>query len=145
MRPIAAVSAGYFGDRFKHSLIIKWLFALVILGSLTLASGWLIRVSYLAVALNIAALSLGIYGLRGLYYALLQEAQIPMSLTGSAVGFISVVGYTPDVFMGLLMGWILDSHPVKLGHQYLFASLALFAFLGLATTLLFAKTTEKTL
>ncbi len=41
--------------------------------------------------------------------------QIPYVHMGTAVGIISVIGYTPDVFMGPLMGYLLDHFPGLVG------------------------------
>lgn len=71
---------------------------------------------------------------------MLEEGHVPFSDTGSAVGIVSVVGYTPDVFMGPLMGGLLDRWPGKLGHQYVFAALALFSLIGVIASILFWRT-----
>lgn len=142
MRPIAAALAGYLGDKFIHSQITKLCFGILIIGSLVIASGLLSANLFLLIALTIASTSLGIYGLRGLYYSLFQESKIPLSYTGAAIGFISVIGYTPDIFMGPLMGVILDNNPGELGHQYLFAVLAIFGVIGLISAVLFKKETH---
>jgi hypothetical protein len=89
------------------------------------------------IILTIATTSVGIYGLRGIYYALFQEAKVPLVITGSAAGLVSVVGYTPDIFMGPLMGWVLDRSPGAAGHQHLFTILAGFSVLGFVFTMLF--------
>ena len=81
--------------------------------------------------LSIASMSVGIYGLRGLYFALLEESKIPIHLTGSAVGIISVLGYTPDIFMGPVMGSLLDNNPGAEGHHLLFFLLSGFSVLGM--------------
>ena len=143
MRPIGAIAAGYLGDRFIHSNIVKYAFIIMTIGAIILASGILEHTAFAFVAISIAATSLGIYGLRGLYYALFQESKIPLSYTGAAIGFISVVGYTPDVFMGPLMGAILDNNPGSLGHQYLFAVLSVFGVIGLVAASLFKSNSTK--
>ena len=51
-------------------------------------------------------------------------------MTGTAVGIISVVGYTPDIFMGPVMGILLDNNPGLVGHQQVFLLLAAFAAVG---------------
>ena len=139
VRPIAAVAAGVLGDRFGHSKMTSISFVILILGSLVITSDILQPDPFILIAITIASTSLGIYGLRGLYYALFQESKIPLSITGSAIGFISVIGYTPDVFMGPLMGVILDNNPGVLGHQYLFGVLVLFGIVGLTSSLLFRR------
>ena len=58
---------------------------------------------------------------------------VPVAWTGTAVGLVSLVGYTPDVFFGPVMGHILDTHPGVTGHQYLFTMLAAVAVVGAVT------------
>ena len=96
-------------------------------------------------ALGIAVLAAtlaGIYGLRGIYFAIMQEANIPVGATGAAVGIISVVGYTPDIFMSPLMGYLLDTFPGALGHRYVFGLLLFFGALGLLAAVLFRLVTK---
>ncbi|MEM7381810.1 MAG: helix-turn-helix transcriptional regulator [Bacteroidota bacterium] len=55
---------------------------------------------------------------------------------GSAVspfglGIMSIIGYTPDVFMSPLMGYLLDSSPGSQGHQYVFLIMTIFGVVGL--------------
>ena len=142
MRPLAAILAGLLGDRFIHSKITRHSFILMILGAMLIASGILHEAIFAFVAVSIASTSLGIYGLRGLYYALFQESKIPLSYTGAAIGFIAVVVYTPDIFMGPLMGVLLDNNPGALGHQYVFGLLAIFGIMGLIATILFGSATK---
>ena len=71
-----------------------------------------------------------IFGLRGLYFALFQEAKVPVAVTGTAVGLVSVLGFTPDIFVGYIGGVLLDRSPGLAGHQHFFLFLAAFAALG---------------
>jgi nitrate/nitrite transporter NarK len=137
MRPIAAVAAGFLGDRLIHSKIIALCFMIMLLGSIAIATGFLNAGMEFMIIVTLASVSAGIYGLRGLYYALFQESGLPILFTGSATGLVSVIGYTPDIFMGPIMGVLLDNNPGALGHQYLFALVGVFALVGLFTTYLF--------
>jgi len=38
----------------------------------------------------------------------MELGDIPLLATGTAVGLISIVGYTPDVFSGPLIGYLLE-------------------------------------
>jgi len=87
--------------------------------------------------LNMALTALGIYAVRALYFAILKQASIPLGFTGTAVGIVSLVGYTPDVFMSPWMGHMLDSNPGETGHQYVFLVLSGFALVGFITSVLF--------
>ncbi|NQZ75122.1 MAG: MFS transporter, partial [Ekhidna sp.] len=139
VRPLAAIAAGLLGDYFLHSKTVIACFVIMLVGSMIIASGILQPGMEFFIILTITSTSVGIYGLRGLYYALFQEAKLPLSITGSAAGVVSVIGYTPDVFFGPLMGWILDSNPGAIGHQYLFAVLAIASIFGLVFTIWFKR------
>ena len=71
-----------------------------------------------------------IFGLRGLYFALFEEASVPPAVTGTAVGLVSFIGYTPDVFVAYVGGVLLDRSPGLVGHQHFFLFLAAFAAIG---------------
>jgi MFS family permease len=137
IRPFAALGAGLLADYTKPSISIIISFGLLLLGSAVIALGYLEPGMDVMIILTIAATSAGIYALRGVYFALFQEAKIPLAYTGMAVGIVSFVGYTPDIFMGPLMGYLLDSNPGTLGHQHVFALLGGFSALGLITVLVF--------
>ncbi len=78
---------------------------------------------------------MAVYSLRGVYFALIQETKIPAYLTGTAVGLISLIGYTPDVFFNSIAGRILDANPGFTGYQNYFIMLASISIFGLLATL----------
>ena len=83
-------------------------------------------------------------GLRsGIYFAIFDDAGVPPALTGTAVGLVSVVGYTPDIFMGPINGYLTDTYPGAQGHEYFFGVLAGFAVIGLVCTLLFQRLAQR--
>lgn len=135
IRPVFAVAIGFLGDWWRPGKALALCFLLMLAGSLALAlfnfSGALAVMFFVSVV----SMSIGIYGLRALYFAVMNDGGIPLALTGTAVGLISLVGYTPDVFWGPVMGYLLDSAPGVQGHQRLFAALSLFALVGWAATL----------
>ena len=143
IRAVTAVAAGYLGDRIDSSRVIAWGFGIVIAGSALIASGWLAPgVAWMLIA-TITATGVGIYALRGVYFALLAEGAVPLAFTGSAIGVVSLVGFTPDVFMGPLMGVLLDNSPGVVGHQHVFAVVAAFGVVGLAATIAFRRVTQR--
>ena len=52
---------------------------------------------------------IAVYALRGIYFSLIEESRVDRRITGSAVGLISVLGFTPDIFFGAITGRILDA------------------------------------
>jgi MFS family permease len=143
MRPIAAIAAGYLADRTSAGLMTVVSFALLAVGSLVLGCD-LIHAGMVGIFLmTIICASLGIFALRGLYYAIMKEGKIPVAFTGSAVGLVSVVGYTPDIFMGPVMGYLLDRSPGPTGHQHVFLVVFGFAIAGLAGSVAFRHLTHQ--
>lgn len=142
MRPLAAVAAGIVADRLGAGRITLLCFVLLALGSSVLAAGNISAATPTLFLIGVVATSLGVFALRGLYYAIMQEGRVPLAITGSAVGVVSLVGYTPDVFMGPLMGYLLDSAPGALGHQRVFWVVTGFAVLGAISALLFQRVTR---
>lgn len=142
MRALVAILAGWLTGRVNASRIIGIGFALCITGSGLVASGLLEREPVLLL-INLSLLMVGIYGIRALYFALIHEARIPILYTGTAVGVISVLGFTPDIFMSPWMGFLLDNNPGPEGHHKVFAVLALFSALGLVAGITFIYHTTK--
>jgi nitrate/nitrite transporter NarK len=142
VRPFAAITAGLLADRVGTGRMTLLSFALIAVGSTVLASGMITQGLYMLFLLTIVCASLGIFSLRGLYFAIMKESRIPLAFTGSAVGFVSLIGYTPDVFMGPLMGWLLDRSPGAAGHQHVFWVVTGFALLGIVTSVLFQRVTR---
>jgi len=132
LRPVAALLAGLLADRFRASASLTALFILAALSYVYLGraeGGAGLRGIVVAnLALSVAA----VYGLRGVYFAAMEEARVPLRHTGGAVGLISVVGYTPDIFFAPIAGRLLDAAPGLPGHQHYFLLLAGIAAVGAA-------------
>ena len=130
LRPVAALLAGLLADRFRASASLAVLFVLAAMSYvyLGLADGEasLRGIIVANLALSVAA----VYGLRGVYFAAMEEARVPLQHTGGAVGLISVVGYTPDIFFAPIAGRLLDASPGLAGHQHYFLLLAAIATVG---------------
>jgi hypothetical protein len=66
-----------------------------------------------------------------------------LAITGTAVGFISVVGYTPDIFAGPLMGYFLDANPGAVGLEHTFWLMAGFSVVGLVASVVLWRCSGK--
>jgi sugar phosphate permease len=145
MRPVAAVGAGLIADRWGVTRMTAICFALLGLSSAAMAGGIFRPGMSFAFFLTVLTASATLFALRGLYFAIMEEGRVPFGLTGTAVGLVSVIGYTPDVFMGPLMGYLIDRTPDASGHYHVFAVIGGFAVLGFVTTLLFWAVTHRQL
>jgi MFS family permease len=129
LRPAAALAAGLLADRWRASASLGVLFVLAAASYAWLgtAVGGAARGVLLG---NLLVSVAAVYGLRGVYFAALEESRVPLGQTGGAVGLISVVGYTPDVFFAPIAGRLLDAAPGATGHRHYFLLLAAIAALG---------------
>ncbi len=137
LRPVFPLLAGFLADRWGSAFkTMTTLFASMLVGGIGIAAATGIETSLVLLFLFPLLVSLlGIYGLRGVYFAGMAEAQIPSALTGTAVGIMSVIGYLPDVFFSPLMGWILDTYPARHAHVLVFLLVALAALIGAVAAL----------
>ena len=135
MSPPSALIAGFVSDKVGIAKSVIVLFFVLIVSFVIFA--FLPGIpSFLPVMLiNVAIASFAIFALRAIYYALLEEGGIPVVVTGTATGFISMIGLTPDIFMPLLGGIFLDSMPTIEGYRAFFISVAVICGLGLAASI----------
>lgn len=141
MKPIAALSAGLISDKFGIAKSVAFLFV-VLIASFSLFALMPGAPSLLVVMIvNVAIASLAVFALRGIYFALLEEGGIPIAVTGTATGVISVIGFTPDIFMPLLGGELLDRFPGPEGYRLFFLTVAGICTVGLGATLILIRVT----
>ncbi len=139
MRPIAAISAGVLADRISSPKMTMFCFVLLFIAGLLMGFGPVESQKSMVVLITIVTTGMGVFALRGLYFAIMEEGNIPLSFTGTAVGLASIVGYLPDIYMAPIMGILIDNNPGSLGHQYVFMLLAAFAFVGFIAAYRFSR------
>jgi len=139
LKPLSALGAGFLADKVGVSKTVAWSFGILILsfGVFIFTPGNPHLIMILIV--NTAVASIAIFALRGVYFALLEEGNIPLIVTGTAAGVASVIGFTPDIFMPMLGGVLLDRYPGGWGYRYLFAVIVGLCLLGLLASLVILK------
>ncbi|WP_422348360.1 MFS transporter [Flagellimonas sp.] len=131
LRPTIGVLVGLLVDRFRITLWLVYSFGACILGGILFGSGIIGPSTTSLFFMSVVIVAAGIYAARALYFGVMQKGKIPLMLTGTAVGLISLIGYTPDIFAGPAYGILLDAHKgEELGHQNVFWMLTGFSMLG---------------
>ncbi len=130
IRPIIGVTIGFLADRWQTTALLFMSFIVSFLGALLFALGFVSASTTLLFFLSILIVASGVYAARCLYFAVMEKGRIPLELTGTAVGLISLIGYTPDIFAGPVMGMFLDDSKGIAGHQQVFLMLAVFSLIG---------------
>ncbi len=138
-RPFAALALGLLGDRFGISRMALVCFVLLIISHSLFAFTGAALGTLSMILLNTLVTGIAIFGLRGLYFGLLGEGKIPLAATGTAVGLVSVIGYTPDVYIAAVAGYLIDQNPGLGGFQHLFILLVGFSVVGALAAIAFDR------
>ncbi|MGI9270846.1 MAG: MFS transporter [Woeseiaceae bacterium] len=129
MRPIGAATAGFAGDFFNRERVLA---GLMLLATISLASLVVLPTTAGKFALLGIVLAIGIltYAVRGIYWATLESCDVSNRVKGFAIGVISLIGYSPDVYLPLANNAILARYPDKLGYSIYFLGIAVMGLLG---------------
>lgn len=138
MRPIGAIAAGFVGDLISPSKVLSIL--------LVLASGSLAMMAFLPamtapVILLAIVLLVGLltYAVRGLYWATLGECNVPNRIKGLAIGVVSIIGYSPEVYLPLLSASLIEQYPNGLGYRIYYLIISLCGVLGARAAYVLAR------
>jgi len=129
MRPIGAASAGFAGDFLDREKVLA---ILMVLASIALAVLAMVPVSIGALLLLAVVLVIGFltYAVRGIFWATLESCNISNNVKGLAIGLISLVGYSPDVYLPELNNYLLALYPGKTGYAIYYNVIAFMGILG---------------
>ncbi|MCL1994656.1 MAG: MFS transporter [Defluviitaleaceae bacterium] len=140
MRPLGGVLGGYFADKFnKSNALAVYLIATstCLLLIAVLPTGVSIWVFYVLIILS----GLFVFSVRGTYWSLLGNIGIEVKYVGIAIGFISFLGYWPDILAPILSNQLFANFGENLGYNVYFAALAFFGVLGAVLCRWFRKAT----
>jgi sugar phosphate permease len=129
MRPIGAVAAGVIGDRLNRERVLT---VLMLSGTLALAGLILLPLTASVTMLLAVVLFIGLttYAIRGIFWATLDSCRVPIRIKGLAIGVISLIGYSPDIYLPLINGFLLDKYPGKPGYSIYFGGIVFMGLLG---------------
>ena len=145
MKPVGGFIGGFFADKIgiTNMLSIGVVLLVISTGVFALVPG---NPSLLILLIiNTLIMFTIVAGLRGLYFANMNEAGIPLRLTGTVIGFASTIGFTADVFIPVISGRLLDAYPGGLGYRMMFGIGALFCVISFVLLQVFKKRNAKTI
>ncbi|MBS9464371.1 MFS transporter [Flagellimonas sp. 389] len=143
LRPTTGILVGLLVDRFRITFWLLLSFLCCVLGGVLFATGIIGPSTTVLFFISVIIIAVGVYAARALYFGVMREGKIPLVLTGTAVGLISLVGYTPDIFAGPAYGYFLDAYPGEQGHQYVFWMLTGFSSVGAIAAFIYYKMYRK--
>jgi sugar phosphate permease len=142
MRPPGGVLAGMIGDRISNARMMMWLFAAGIVACLYLALMQTTPDNAWTLWVFIFPFGLLAYGLRGVFWALLYDCPVPTRVLGTAIGFISIMGYSSDAYIPQVSAWLQTHYPAGTAYQLFFAYVAGAAAIGLLASWLLSRLTR---
>ena len=122
IRLVAAPLSGFISEKIggKCTLLIG-IFDIIFIASLIALLGIPVGVEYTIITVVIMVVSsFAIYGMRGMYYAIIGEIGTPKKIYGAVAGFAMFIGFLPDAFNSTLCGHWLDAYEGALGYRYIF-------------------------
>ncbi len=124
---------GYITDKVLHSatkyLRIAFTAVTVVLVVFTFLPHQSMGIIFgMAISLGISAI---VYSMRAIFFAPMDEVDVPREITGSAMSLGSFVGYLPGAFMYAVYGGILDNFEGIAGYRIVFLIMAVFAVCGI--------------
>ncbi len=128
-RPVGAIAAGFAGDRYNREKVLA---GLMFAGSVALAALIVLPIGVSTGALLAVVMLIGFmtYAIRGIFWATLDSCGIPVRIKGLAIGVMSLIGYSPDIYLPLINGVLLERYPGKPGYSIYFGGIVLFGILG---------------
>jgi len=84
-----------------------------------------------------------IYGMRGMYYAIIGEAGTPKTIYGTVAGLAMFIGFSPDFINPTMIGSWLDKNPGAKGYQMVFTYMLVTMLVGLVFVVLLVKHNKK--
>ncbi len=134
MRPIGATAAGFLGDRFNREKVLALLlfFSSLTLASLTLVST---QVGYSVLIGLVLTVGILTYGVRGVFWSILESCDVEDRIKGLALGMLSFLGFAPDFYQPLISGRLLEVFPGRAGYDVYYLGVAGMGILGVFAAL----------
>lgn len=141
VRPFTAIISGFLADKVSTSkvIIVGCIFLLLSLIVLVVVPGSPSLIPVLIA--TVIVMSLANYSICAVYFALLEEGNIPVAVTGTAIGILSVIAYSPDFILPLITGPLLDNYPAATAYKIFFTLLTVLVAIALVVTIIFRKRT----
>lgn len=136
---------GFITDKVLHSATKYLQIAFVVVGAILVLFSLLPHQSMgiilgMAISLGISAC---VYSMRAIFFAPMDEVQVPREITGSAMSMGSFIGYLPGAFMYAVYGGILDKFDGLAGYRIVYIIMAAFAAGGFILSTYILKTIKK--
>ena len=143
VRPVGSFVGGWMGDKMGATkIMILGVVGLIIPAAIIIL---LPKNAGMAIPFVIVYCIMTIFmgTVRGQFYAPLREARVPMYLSGTATGLIATIGYSPDLFLPIISGKMLDSMDQVVAFKNIIIILICFGVFSILMSLVMLKMMKK--
>jgi MFS family permease len=142
MRPVGGIFGGILADKVGKTntlsgALIASALCLVIMAILPATAGKFIF--YALVVIGGAF----IYAIRGTYWSLLGDCNIDDKVVGVSVGFVSLLGYLPDIILPMFNSFLFNTFGGNGGYNAYFISSAIIGGIGAVLVFQFKRLSRK--
>ncbi len=127
--------AGFIADKAIKSSAVTSIIGLVLLFLSALGIYLVPSGSTIFVILLVCSIGFFVSGVRGIYYATMNEANISKALSGTAAGIISTIGFSPDAFIFLQVGSWLDKYNPEQAYRMIFVYMMITIFIAICAAI----------
>jgi nitrate/nitrite transporter NarK len=139
MRPFGGVLGGMLGDKITNVRLMMWLFVAGIVACLYLALMKTTPDTRWTLWVFIFPFGLLVYAARGIFWALLYDCPIPTRVLGTAIGFVSIMGYSSDAYIPQVSAYLQSNYATGTAYQLFFAYVGFASFIGFVAAWLLAR------
>lgn len=143
-RPVGCFVSGICADKFGSSKICAISFVIMIVGILGViftpgqpSMIWMLLIF-------IATIYASMYAIQSMHFAIMEEGEYPLEITGTATAIVTPIGYSAEFFMPLIGGICLDHwNNTAQGYKVFFGILAGLAVIGLLANIAWMAITKE--
>lgn len=141
---VAGILSGYIADKIGSRL--KLILIISILPVIFYASFLFIPpdATYLGLfVVFMLGLGMSFFMIRGVYFAAIDELEIPIRYSGTAMGFASFLGFIPEAYIYTLIGNWMDNYPGIVGYQKVFTYMICVTAVGFVASVILYRNVKK--
>lgn len=142
LKMVGGPIGGYVSDKVTHSatkfLNVMYFVVATLVGVYILLPHPSISI-YMAIGFSLLV-SACIFSMRSVFFAPMDEVNVPRKITGAAMGLGSFIGYLPGAFLTIVYGSQLDAHPGIAGYRIVFSMMIGFTVLGILVSYILRRT-----
>ncbi|MEG2784520.1 MAG: MFS transporter [Lachnospiraceae bacterium] len=142
-RPIGCFLSGIAGDKIGSSKVAAISFIIMISGivGVIFTPG---KASMIWMLLCFCAcIYASMYAIQSMHFAIMEESDYPLEITGTATAIITPLGYSAEFFFPMIAGVCLDKWSGAMGYKVFFGIIAVVASIGLVCVLIWMKITKE--